>query len=417
MTLWTYLKSKMVKYGDRVAFGNSGITYADLLYYEKSNFQGAKLVLCEGDRKELQALNIIQCLASGNVAVPIRKEDGLKNYDYIQDKVDCHKNIEDLAFIMFTSGTTGRPKGVMLTHENIISNLEYIQSYFNLEGMKRICISRSLVHISALTGEFLYALCNGLTIYFYEESFIPQRLLLYFIQNRIDVFCATPTIFSSLATINREGSDSIKIASISGEILTRKTCERILRGFPKTKFYNAYGLTEHSPRISALLPLDFESKMGSVGKPIGNVTVKIVDNDLLVQSSSVMKGYYLDEEETKKKILCEGWLRTGDLAHYDEEGYLYIDGRKDNMLIRAGVNVYPEEIEGIVKEIDEVSDCLVRGEVTDRGLEICLEYVGNIEVKELRKKLAFLLNINILPNKIKRVDNLEKTLSGKKCRN
>ena len=418
MTLWQYLKSKMEIYGDKVAFANSGITYKDLVELPSSVDHAKVLTLCEGNSREEQALDILKCIAEGNVAVPLTKEYGEKNYGYISRivKTDVPKEyVEDVAFLMFTSGTTGVPKGVMLTHANIISNLEYIGTYCDLGKMRTICIARPLVHIAVLTGELLYALCCGLTIYFYEETFMPQRLLTYFIHNKIDVFCATPTLYQTLALISKGRDFPIKVGVLSGEVLTRRTGENITKAFSHTQFYNVYGLTEHSPRVSALIPKDFRERFCSVGKPIGDVQLKIVDDELWVKSASVMKGYYLDDVRTKEKFSGD-WLRTGDRAHFDEDGYLYIDGRKDGMLIKAGINVYPEEIENVVKEIPGIVDCLIFGERTDMGTVICLKYVGTLEIKELRKQLVGKINPNIIPSKIDKVEELPRTASGKKLR-
>lgn len=417
MTIWEYLKSKMERYADRIAFANSGLTYKDLLNISETVKQERRFVLCEGETRERQTLSILTCIAGGNIAVPITKEYGKKQYEYIQNVVFNSPQVpsDDLAFLMFTSGTTGKPKGVMLTHENIISNLQYIETYFDLQGLKTICVARPLVHIAVLTGEILYALCCGLTIYFYEEAFMPQRLLTFFQQKDIDVFCATPTLYQALAIIAKDKVFPIKVGVLSGEVLTRRTSENVAKAFPNTKFYNVYGLTEHSPRVSALLPNDFAKKPGSVGKAIGNVELKIVEGELWVRSASVMKGYYLDTVNTQEK-LQEGWLRTGDSAHFDENGYLYIDGRKDGMLIKAGINVYPEEIENAVKDIPGITDCLVFGEITDTGTIICMKYIGDLEIKDIRKQLVRRLNPNITPSKIEKVEELARTASGKKLR-
>ena len=416
MNLWEYLKKHIVKYKNRIAFANSELTYADILTFEK-NSNERKLTLCVGDNKEKQAIEILKCIASKNVAVPAVKEYGRNLLEYIEDVVQTssQQNIVDLAFLMFTSGTTGIPKGVMLTDENIISNIEYIKTYFNLKGMKKICIARPLMHIAVLTGELLYALCNGLTIYFYEEAFMPQRLISYLCKNEIDVFCATPTLYQILALASKNNTIPIKIGVLSGEVLTSENGKNIANTFSNTQFYNVYGLTEHSPRVSALCPEDFLKKPGSVGKAIGDVQVKIVDGELLVKSPSVMKGYYLDELRTKEK-LHDGWLQTGDCAHFDFENYLYIDGRKDEMLIKSGLNFYPEEIENAVKKLSNIIDCVVFGERTDSGMTICMKYIGSIEVKDLRKQLIGRLNPNIIPSRIEKVEEIACTASGKKIR-
>ena len=417
MTLWNYLKAKMSQYERRVAFAGSGLTYGDLIGLEKERAEQRRLKICEGKTREEQAIEIIKCIASGNVAVPVSAEYGARNYEYIRQTVGGapKEDVSDLAFLMFTSGTTGTPKGVMLTDENIRMNIEFISSYFNLSKCEKICIARPLVHIAVLTGELLYALCNGLTVQFYEEPFMPQRLLSYFSENKTDVFCATPTLYRALAKANKAKTSPIKVGALSGEILTEKVGREISAAFPETEFYNVYGLTEHSPRVSALLPCEFALYPQSVGRPIGSAKIRISGGELLVRSPCVMKGYYGEKDKTREK-LAGGWLHTGDMARADKNGRLYIDGRKDNMIIRAGLNVYPEEIELAVYECAGVSDCAASGEFTENGVDICLKYVGTADPKNLRRELIKKLNPNIMPVKIERVAEIPRTPSGKKIR-
>lgn len=416
MKLWKYLKEKMQLYADRVAFANSNITYAQLLALEKEKSSFSKLRLCDGKAREEQALHIITCIAEGDVVVPISWEYGEWYCNQIKKLIEgSDEDVSDLAFLMFTSGTTGKPKGVMLTDENIITNLNYIQTYFDVKRFNRICIARPLVHISVVINDLLYALCNGLTIYFYEESFMPRRVISYFLKEQIDIFCATPTLYLALAKEDKERRLPIKVGVISGEVLTEEAGRLIADRFPNTLFYHVYGLTEHSPRVCALSPQDFKRKPNSVGKPIGDVKVKIRNGELLVNSPSVMKGYYKDKNKTKEKI-GDGWLHTGDIVHIDEQGDYYIDGRKDGMLIRAGINIYPEEIERSVRKIQGIEDCLAYPIDTENGILIGLKYVGNIEVMALRKMLVKFLNPNTLPNKIENVEELPHTASGKRKR-
>lgn len=416
MKLWEYLRKKMLPHADKVAFAHSGITYGDLLGLGRPNEDG-RLRLCIGKSREEQSVNILRCIAEGDVAVPASLEYGVKQFGSIAEAVKKNREAyPEPAFLMFTSGTTGKPKGVMLSDRNIITNLEYIDSYFRIEGLRSICIARPLLHIAVLTGELLYALCKGLTIYFYEESFMPRRLITFLEQNEIDVFCATPTLYAMLAKAKHMEPFPVKVAALSGEVLSVQAGELLIRSFPQTAFYNVYGLTEHSPRVSALLPEEFIKKPDSIGRPIGGVEMRIKEGELLVRSPCVMKGYFQDEKTTNEKMQ-DGWLHTGDMAHTDEEGCFYIDGRKDDMIIRAGLNIYPAEIESAAKECNGVADCVAFGRKMEEGnTEIVLKYEGQALPALLRRELVQKLNPHAMPNKFEQVEKLERTPSGKKVR-
>lgn len=260
MRLWEYLKEKMLRYADRTAFAGTGLTYAELLRFDEIGGGRGALTVCGENTREATAREILKSIAKGDTVVPVAKEYGEKWCANVREAVRANGQVcGETAFVMFTSGTTGVPKGVMLTDENIIFNLKYISSYFDLSGLSRICVARPLAHISALTGELLYALCCGMTIYFYEETFMPQRFLRFLREKRIEVFCATPTLYLSLVKYSAKDFP-VKVSALSGERLTETTAKKISESFPKTKFYNVYGLTEHSPRVSALLPDEFVKK-------------------------------------------------------------------------------------------------------------------------------------------------------------
>ena len=408
MRLWGYLKDKMQAFRDKVAIVNIGITYGEILSYPE-NGEG-KTVICDGSGAE-QAVHILRCIASGNVAVPVTKAYGAERYDEICREIENDKNkYPDLAFIMFTSGTTGKAKGVMLTDTNIITNLEYISGYFDLTTMERICISRPLVHIAVLTGELLYALTKGMSIYFYEKPFNPVALLRCLKQESIDVFCSTPTVCSALTRFSRSALP-IRAAAISGERLTEKTARALYEKNPDVAFYNVYGLTEHSPRAAALPPKDFVRKAGSIGKPIGNVEMRIENGELLIRSPCVMKGYY-KKEGTER--IRDGWLYTGDAAHIDNDGYFYIDGRKDDMIIRAGVNIFPQEIESVLKQCPGVEECVAYGEDDMLyGQKIVVKVRGTVTSAQLRQFAARNLPPHLIPNEYRFNEPIEYTASGK----
>ena len=413
MKLWTYLKQKMAPFASRTAFAGSGVRYGDLLAMEEGG-RGGKLRICTGSTREEQALAILRCLADHDVAVPVSPEYGEGQARKVGQLVaEAGEDLEDLAFVMFTSGTTGEPKGVMLTDENLIANLDGIASYFRLEGAERICIARPLSHIAVITGELLYALCCGLTLHFYEEAFMPRRLLSFLRARRAEVFCGTPTLF--LARAAEKGDWPVRISALSGEILTAGAAQKLAERFPETAFYHVYGLTEHSPRALALPPEQFGKKPGSIGLPMPGVEAEIREGELVLRSPCVMKGYFRNEAATREK-LREGWLFTGDAAHQDEDGCFYIDGRKDSMMIRAGLNIYPEEIEGAARACPGVEDCTARQEREEVQTRICLDYTGEAEPSKVRKFLLGKLNPHAAPDLIRKVSSLPRTPSGKKKR-
>jgi len=380
MNLWTYLVGKLRAYRDSIAFPELNMTYSDILAFPTGKDVG-KLRICEAKTRAEQAVEILKSIAAGTVSVPVTHEYGERRYRMICRTINNDRDrYGDLAFILFTSGTTGEPKGIMLTHENVITNLEYILTYFQLSGAERICIGRPLVHSAVLVGEMLYGLING-------------------------------TVYNFLAETNAKLS--IGIGVISGERLVADMALKIASRFRQVKFYHVYGLTEHSPRVSALLPEEFTFKAGSIGKPIGQVQMKLESGELLVKSRCVMRGYYRTETENIK----DGWLYTGDMAHTDRDGYYYIDGRKDELIIRAGVNIYPQEIENVVRSYAGIEECQAYGIDDERfGQAIGLRYRGEVDEKHLRKYLTENLPPYLCPTKYESNYHFEYTPSGKTIR-
>lgn len=418
MKLWDFLKERMLLYRDRTAFTQGNISYNRLINIVECMAilypSVGKPVVTDKKSKILQAIDILSIIASKNVCVPLTRHYGQDAEETSGKKIDSDvKRYDQTAFIIFTSGSLGKPKGVMLSDENIIENIRAIDSYFDVEESDSILIARPLVHISVLTGEFLFSLYKGLEINFYEEDFNPQRFLAYLSLQKITVLCSTPTMIYHLASYKKDTNLSLKSCVVSGERLQNKVVESIRENFGGVKFYNVYGLTENSPRATALLPEDFFNKIGSIGKPILNTEVKILHGQLLIKSNSVMQGYYNNEKLTAEKIKG-GYLYSGDIAKVDKEGFYYILGRKDNILIRSGLNINPEEIENILLNCDGVRNCLVYGQDNEKfGQMICCKILGEVTVSEVRN----FANKNLPPrcnlNKIEIVKELSLTTSGK----
>ena len=414
MNVWGFLKRRMLRYGERIAFTEGKITYATLIALAESGKEGQRNVpiIAKGATRLEQAIKILRIMAGGNIPVPVEASYGTDREEKI--KTILATNCDELhktAAVLFTSGTTGEPKGVKLSHRGIIENLKGIDGYFQVREGQKILIARPLVHVAVFTGELLFALYKGLEIDFYEEAFQPARLAKYIDENYVQVFGCTPTLLYHLSRYLQGASlDSIVI---SGERLTEGVANKIKEKFPDKKFYNVYGLTENSPRVSALCPEEFFDKIGSVGKPIAHTKAKMEGGELLVKSRSIMQGY-IDERERTKEKLKQGWLHTGDMARIDKQGYLYILGRKDDMLIRSGMNIYPAEIESAALQINGVKNCMVYGEEdVNYGQKICMKAVADIGIAELRKELVSRLPAYLIPDKILLVESLELTPSGK----
>lgn len=417
MKVYNFLLSKMLTYGNKIAFANSNITYRKLIKIVKEQSkkykEKGKLIYTTKNEKEKQAIEILSILTSKNVCVPITDKYGIKQKQYVVDSISDDKNTyEDLAFIMFTSGTTSTSKGVMLTDENIINNILGNDNCLNISSEENILIIRPLVHISALVGELLFALYKGLTIHFYEDTLVPRKINQYINENDITMLGSTPTMFNMFLK-TKCNLKSLKHAIISGEKLSKELAVSLINNYPHINFYNVYGMTENSPRATCLNNNDFNVFIGSVGKPLIHTDIKIIDNEICIKSKSIMKGYYKNKELTNKKII-DGYYHTGDAGYFNEYGYLYVLGRIDNMIIKSGVNIYPEEIENEVRKFENVKDCLVYKITDENNLEnIGLKVIGDVSISKLLKHLCLSLPSIMVPSKITIVDKLAKTSSGK----
>ncbi|WP_270166414.1 class I adenylate-forming enzyme family protein [Paenibacillus sp. SYP-B4298] len=276
--------------------------------------------------------------------------------------------LQGVALIVRTSGTSGRPKSVMLTRANILSNIEDIASSLQLECSERLLIQRPLSYVSALCGELLAGLLVGCSILVKPYDRTPLSLLPLIREHAITTIGATPTLLAMLAPhARRQTCSSLRRIILSGERLTDAQLKTIRSGFPDAVIFNAYGLSEASPRISCLNLGTGDFPAACVGHPLNHVNIAIIDEhgqpmpdgtigQLIVSGPNIMKGYYNDAAMTERKIR-NGWLYTGDMAVTDQ-GRITIMGRADNLMIRAGMNVYPEEVESLLTSHPSIHEAL-----------------------------------------------------------
>ncbi len=338
--------------------------------------------------------------------------------------------LSDVALIMSTSGTTGDPKGAMITEDGLIKNVRAIAEYFKIDSNDSILIARPLYHCAVLTGELLISLYQGLNISFINGSYNPIAVLDRIEKEQITVLCGTPTLFQHLSVYCKrmKKQNMLRVIAISGECLRKETAVQMREAFPDADIYNVYGLTEASPRVSYLAPALFEHIPESVGVALKGTLIRICDQNgnelkynehgmVYVKSQSIMKGYYNNQELTNSKII-DGWLVTGDIGYLDQNGYLYILSRADDMIIKAGMNIYPKEIENALEQLPMVSEVVAYGTTENNGQGIAVDIVLSEEYKNIAKKdliTAFpsVLPSYLLPGSVNIVEKLARNASGK----
>lgn len=413
------------------------------LFAKKLDGEKCCAIMCGSEMATAMAL--LGCFAARVTAVPLSTKYGEIHAKRILEMVGPTAMITDLdgelqlihlehstyveprkhpALIMCTSGTTGTPKGVMLSEKNILTNVKDICSYFDIDKEDTILIARPLYHCAVLTGEFLTSLFKGVRICFYSGEFHPGKIYELIEKNQITVFCATPTLFNMLARFKRKKC-MLKSICISGECMSSELGKKIAEAFDEAQIYHVYGLTEACPRVSYLPPSMFAKYSDSVGIPLNAVSLMIVNEKgisvgpgqegiLWVQGRNVMLGYYKDAKQTAK-VLKRGWLCTGDVAEIDANGLLKIKGRRDDLIIRAGMNIYPKEVEETLKKDSRVYDAFVYGIYKpNMSTQIGLKVSGDFTcVDEVKKMCIETLPTMQVPSFIELVDNIPRNGAGK----
>jgi long-chain acyl-CoA synthetase len=279
---------------------------------------------------------------------------------------------DDVALIFYTSGTTGHPKGVMLTHQNIAA--QYFQSTSALLGIgPSDCVACVFPLFHTAQHVFLQPpLTIGATVVI--DSFSAKQLSSRLAQERVTIFFAVPAMYHILLQdpqFSAAALSTVRILAYGGSIMPIDTIRALKKRFPQAAIHNLYGQTENSPAVSGLDDRYVFTKPGSVGRPLPGMSIAIFDDDdhevapgvvgeVVTQGVNLMKGYYHDDESTALAVRG-GWYHTGDLGYLDEEGFLYVIDRKKDMIIRGGQNVYPAEVENVLYQHPGVLECAVIG--------------------------------------------------------
>ena len=334
---------------------------------------------------------------------------------------------EEFKILFFTSGTTSQSKGVMLNNKNLASNINACTAYVDLRPTDRLFSVLPLHHSYESTIGFLYPFAMGASIAVCEG-------LKYILPNMKEskptaILCVPILVENIHKNVNKSIEKSGKTAIVNSMIhvtnalktigvdVKRKVFKEILDNFggklriivsaaapvdPKIgkwvqdigiTFLQGYGLTETAP-ISALTP-DYEPKIGSAGKAVNCAEIKIKnpnekgEGEVFIKSDTLMIGYYEDEEATKEVVTEDGWFNSGDVGYLDKEGFLYITGRSKNVIVtKKRKNIYPEEIEGLLKKYLEVKECLVYGKSQEGSKELVITARVLPNIKEIQEKLG-----------------------------
>lgn len=437
MTLSQTMLNRIKKNSRRIFTEYHGvlITYGDL--FEKIKAVSAKYCSLSSDTIILRcekginmAVAVLAALYSNKKVIPINRslnEEQVKSIveqffnvccitdeDIEQTSVALAKNlclsvVTSEPIVLFTSGTTGKFKGVRLTQEGMLFNVRRIAKVVRYGKKDKMLICRSLAHIAALVGDLFVGIFSGVSFVFYDGNFSPLDIQNSIWKNKITIWNSTPTCLFSCVVLRM--AIRIKKCVLSGEVLTESAFTRIKHNMPETIFYAGYGMTEAAPRVS-MGKIPKKIKTGYAGKLLRGVKAKVVEGEIQINSPALASGYIGEREFTTP------WYHTHDRG-YIARNRVYVIGRTDDLIVRGGVNIDPVMIENAILTDLNIANCKVYAKPDMvMGQKICavvqpLKYgvvTENYVLQLCRKKLPKFMWCN----EIKITENLHIGVTGKK---
>lgn len=343
--------------------------------------------------------------------------------------ISCH----DVTNMQYTSGTTGFPKGVMLTHYNILNNGRNIGDGMGFTPDDRLCICVPLFHCFGLVLAIMASLTHASTM-IPVEVYSPSKVLKALSEEKCTAVHGVPTMF--IAMLEREDFDTYDLSALRTGIMAGSPCpikvmREVVDRMHMRDIVIVYGQTEASPGCTMTTTSDsIEKRVTTVGRSFPGVETKIVDpetgktlgpgkqGEFCARGYNIMKGYYKMEEATRQAIDEDGWLHSGDLAEVDEDGYYKITGRIKDMIIRGGENIYPKEIEEFLYTKDYIRDVQVIGVPSAAyGEEVCacviLKEGETVTEEDIKNDVRGHMAKHKVPSYVLFMDSFFMTASGK----
>ena len=352
-----------------------------------------------------------------------------EEYRKRQGELDPH----DVVNMQYTSGTTGFPKGVMLTHYNIGNNGFWIGENQKFTSNDRVCLPVPLFHCFGCVLGVLAAATHGSCMVILE-NFDPLLVMASVEQEKCTALYGVPTMFISVlehGLFDKFDFSTLRTGIMAGSNCPTHVMEQVIDKMNMTDITICYGLTEASPVMTYTRPDDeLRLRVETVGRALPHIEVKVVDVDtgdslppgkqgeVCCRGYNVMKGYYNNPEATAKTIDADGWLHSGDLGVMDENGYLKITGRHKDMIIRGGENIYPKEIEEFLYRMDGISDVQVAAVPTKKygeevGAFVIPKQGADIQESDVRDFCRGKISRYKIPRYVAFVDSFPMTASGK----
>lgn len=380
------------------------------------------------------AVEAVAALPPGIVRWPIDAEHPLSPREAAKT-LDAESAIAAIdpdapALILYTSGTTGAPKGVTLTHRNVLANAEAVVRYLQLDANDSVL--SVLAFYYAYGASVLHThLIAGASIVLAQNLLFPHLLMDTIARERITGFSGVPSTFALLLERVKLGDydlGSLRYLTQAGGAMSRALTQRLRAALPHPALYVMYGQTEATSRLTWLPPERLDEKLGSVGIPVDGVELRILredggiadtgeDGEVWVRGANVMHGYWNNPDATAQ-VLRDGWLRTGDMGHLDADGFLYLAGRRSDMIKTGAHRVHPVDIEDVIAEMPGVAEVAVVGVDDDVLGQIIKAFIvapglpprsENLVKAHCRERLASYK----IPREIAFVATLPRTASGK----